>query len=171
MLQFSRLESPRGQVGSNQRVLNYLQRARLFRGHMIWLPPSPRQARLETHWKTEKERQLADWRGGWGGGWSQIIRRYISFNTLWVKLRTSTAGNVSMPPPSHSVKQLKIKQIFEKTSVLQQAFIFILYTIACLWGCMVNSFLVKFITQYCFLCVNLQSITSISDSIIQFNKL
>jgi hypothetical protein len=33
------------------------------------------------------------------------------------------------------------------------------FTVVCLWGCMVNSFLVNLITHYWFLCVNLKSIT------------
>ncbi len=63
-----------------QRVLNDLWRT-IFFGRMLWLlphplpPPSPvsKPECMATHRKTEKERQLAEGRGGWrwgGGGWS-----------------------------------------------------------------------------------------------------
>jgi len=77
----------------HQRVLNDLQRARLFRGRKIWFFAHPllhlsrQKTRPATHRKTEKERHLAD---GRGGGWarSRIILQqeclvlYKSFNTL-----------------------------------------------------------------------------------------
>ncbi len=60
--------------------------------------PSVLYSSTGTHRKTEKERQLADGRGGRGGGRSQIIWRreslvlYTTFNSLWF---FSWAKNVS----------------------------------------------------------------------------
>jgi hypothetical protein len=50
-------------------------------------PPPPsfsrQQARLATHMKTNKERQLADVRGGRGEGRSQILRRQESLSSIY----------------------------------------------------------------------------------------
>ncbi len=78
----------RSVYGMIQRVLNYLQRARLSRQCLIWLlppPPLPSVSSIgggtQEDWKTEKGE------GGGGGGGSLVL--YKSFNTLFEKVSIS----------------------------------------------------------------------------------
>jgi hypothetical protein len=83
---------------ADQRVLYNLIEDQAFRRRMIWFlsgfPPTPPplpsvSSTSESHRKTEKKRQLSDWRGGKGWARSRILRPqeslvlYKSFNTLW----------------------------------------------------------------------------------------
>ncbi len=89
----------------------------LSRGRMIWLLPHPlpsphsrQEARPLTHWKTEKERQLADG--------SQIIRPqesmvlYKSFNTLWADLSLTPSPHTSLLSMDHGIRIVQRIMLF-----------------------------------------------------------
>jgi hypothetical protein len=71
--------------------------------------PLPPQARLGTYRKTEKDRQLAEWRTGGGGGSQIIIRQeslvlYKTLNTLCYLVTHSILSEIYIPLIPHGAQ-------------------------------------------------------------------